>query len=337
MESELLVELDNLLQSGSRAVTAPSTAQRDLWIELVNSELKQSDLDAAAVACTPQTTLMKQRRLAAPRGPQADTVTQMADSGATNQARTNQAGATYVRNFCSRLVPGRLGMGLSVSRHGSRFTVNKLNDLSQLGEMHPARAAQPPLMEGDVLLAINGTVCQSSAELAAAVKAEGPVLQLQVERHEQWHEGLNSVACAADTDAFVPVYVVDSQSEIGQLGHVGKQYHRSIDKFIHRSSQQVSKTAMAHHRCGPLTLSAPHPTLTICLPTSLSHCLLPTPLSLSASLPLFLTVCLPTPLSLSASLPLSSHLCCYDEIKGIQDPKIYSHADSLILSSHLPP
>ena len=26
--------------------------------------------------------------------------------------------------------------------------------------------------------------------------------------------------------------------------------------------------------------------------------------------------------------------CCYDEIKGIQDHKIHSHADSLILSSH---
>ena len=131
-------------------------------------------------------------------------------------------------------------MGLSVSRHGSRFTVNSLNDLCQLGSMHPARAAQPPLMQGDVLLAINGTVCHSSAELAAAVKAEGPVLNLRVERHEQWHEGLHSIACAADTDAFVPVYVADSQSEIGELGHAGEQYHRSIDKFINRGTQQVS-------------------------------------------------------------------------------------------------
>ena len=28
----------------------------------------------------------------------------------------------------------------------------------------------------------------------------------------------------------------------------------------------------------------------------------------------------------------SHHACCYDEIKGTQDVKIYSHADSLILA-----
>ena len=92
---------------------------------------------------------------------------------------------------------GASGLGLSLSRHGSKFRITKLNNLNELGWQHPALEAQPSLMEGDLLTAINGVICHSSAELTAAVRAGGP-LQLQVERYVDQDRGRGSAAFAAD-------------------------------------------------------------------------------------------------------------------------------------------
>ena len=68
------------------------------------------------------------------------------------------------------------------------------------------------------------------------------------------------------------------------------------------------------------------PFLSLSLRLILSLCLSHWPFSLSVSTPQ--PLCLSQPLCFS-----SSHACCYDEIKGIQDLKIYSHVSRLLYVS----
>ena len=202
LENELLSELNTLLTSGSAAV------KRE-WRQIVDSQAEQLTADTSVGASSsPLTPTLKKDEMtpsqpahtnhaSPPSPPKAQAavpstlphyspLAAMQILAAVARGRQQRAFMQQrtVRKFVSQMDHrGASGLGLSLRRHGSNFRITKLNNLNELGWQHPALKAQPSLMEGDLLTAINGVICHSSAELTASVKAGGPLLQLQVERY----------------------------------------------------------------------------------------------------------------------------------------------------------